>query len=223
MKTTLILSLGLLVAASAALADESGPFVWSRATLDMIESGDVERGEAIAGKARCSKCHGELGISEDDVTPSIAGQLRAYAYKQLVDFKAGTRESSDMKKAVRKLNEQDMADLAAYFSVQTPEPPASTQPVPPLVALGDESRLLLPCAVCHGEQGEGWGERVPAIAGQKIDHFVETMTAYRNGDRANDEYARMRFIAGQLTPEEIDELADFYAAARVVEESEESE
>jgi cytochrome c553 len=218
MKTTLILSLGLVVAAAAAMADDDAPFVWSRASLERIAAGDPVRGEEIAGKVRCSKCHGETGVSEDDETPSIAGQVRAYTYKQLVDFKTGLRDSSDMTKAVRKLSNQDMADLAAYFSTQTPEPPAVTEPVPRLVAFGDESRLLLPCAVCHGEKGEGWGNQVPSLAGQKIDHLVETMTAYQTGERANDEFARMRFIAGQLTPDEINEVAVFYAAARVEED-----
>lgn len=218
MKTTLILSLGLVVAAAAAIADDDAPFEWSRASLELIAAGDPVRGEEIAGKVRCSKCHGETGISEDDETPSIAGQVRAYTYKQLVDFKSGLRDSSDMTKAVRKLSKDDMADLAAYFATQTPEPPAVTEPVPRLVAFGDESRLLLPCAVCHGEKGEGWGDQVPSLAGQKIDHLVETMTAYRTGERANDEFARMRFIAGQLTPDEINEVAVFYAAARVEED-----
>jgi cytochrome c553 len=217
MKTTLILSLGLLMAVPMAVAEEVEPFVWSRATLALIESGDPARGQEVADKAKCQKCHGAVGVSEDDVTPSIAGQVRGYSYKQLVDFKTGVRESRDMQKATRKLSQQDMADLAAFYATQTPEPSASTAPAPQLVALGDESRLLLPCAVCHGEQGEGWGQQVPALTGQKIDHFIETMTAYQSGDRANDEYARMRFIAGQLTAEEITEIATYYAAARVEE------
>ena len=44
------------------------------------------------------------------------------------------------------------------------------------------------------------------------------MTAYREGERANDHYARMRFIAGQLTEEEIVELANYYAAKKAPEE-----
>lgn len=47
------------------------------------------------------------------------------------------------------------------------------------------------------------------------------MTAYRTGERANDEFARMRFIAGQLTPDEINEVALHYAAARVEEDDDE--
>lgn len=218
MKMTLFVSLGLLLGVSPALADETEPFTWSRATIQLVQSGDVDRGQAVAEKVRCQKCHGEVGISEDDEIPSIAGQVPAYFFKQLVDFQTETRDSSDMKKATRRLSRQDMADLAAYYGVQTPEPPAGGVATPRLVIGGDESRLLLGCSVCHGKQGEGRGFEVPALMGQKIDHLVETMTAFRTGERSNDHFARMRFIAGQLRPEEIAEVAEYYAAARMPEE-----
>lgn len=54
-------------------------------------------------------------------------------------------------------------------------------------------RVVPPCNVCHGEDREGFGLEVPAIVGQKIDHFLETMTAFRGGDRENDQFSRMRF------------------------------
>jgi cytochrome c553 len=37
------------------------------------------------------------------------------------------------------------------------------------------------------------------------------MTAFQDGDRENDEYGRMRFIASQLTEEEIEQLAGYYS------------
>jgi cytochrome c553 len=203
----------LLVAPAMASEDEQS-FVWSRAMLDIIESGDAARGAELAEQARCRKCHGELGIAEDDETPSIAGQVPAYQFKQLLDYKTKVRESRDMYKKVRRMDLQDFADLAAYFATLEPEPPEGTTEPPLLVTAGDAERLLLPCNVCHGEQGEGMGLQVPALAGQKIDHFVETMIAFREGERENDEYGRMRFIAGQLSEDEITVLATYYAAGR---------
>lgn len=202
-----------VLAAPALAADDDESFVWSRAMLDIIESGDVDRGAELAEEKRCSKCHGDLGIPEDDETPSIAGQVPAYQFKQLLDYKTKVRESRDMYKKVRRMDLQDFADLAAYFATLEPEPPQGVTEPPLLVTAGDVERLLLPCNVCHGEQGEGMGFQVPALAGQKIDHFIETMTEFREGDRANDEYGRMRFIAAQLSTEEIDALAAYYAAA----------
>ncbi|WP_295540707.1 c-type cytochrome [uncultured Thiohalocapsa sp.] len=210
----LLLGIALLSAPALTAADDDG-FVWNRAMLDIIESGDVERGRQIAEDKRCSKCHGDLGIPEDDETPSIAGQVAAYQFKQLVDYKAKVRDARSMYKVARRLELQDFADLAAYFATLEPEPPEGKTAPPLLVTQGDTDRLLLPCNVCHGEQGEGMGLQVPALSGQKIDHFIETMVAYRDGERANDDFGRMRFIASQLSEEEITTLAAYYAAAPV--------
>lgn len=225
MKTRLILTLGLLGAVSAAASAQDTvattvatfaerPFAWSSLTLDIIASGDAARGEQIATKQKCSKCHGEAGIAEEDATPSIAGQIPAYQFKQLLDYKVELRRNKDMKKATSKLGLQDMADLAAYFATLSPEPPEGTAKPPLLVTRGDLDRLLLPCNVCHGEKGEGLGFEVPAITGQKVEHFIETLTAFREGERQNDHYGRMRFIAGQLTDKEVTELAVYYGAPR---------
>jgi len=206
-------ALTLVQTPALADADEMETFVWSRESLKLIASGDVERGRELADSSGCYKCHGEQGIAEDDETPSIAGQERAYAFKQLIDYKTRARDSRDMYKKVRRRSDQELADLAAYYETLPAEPAADLTEPPLLVTQGDKDRLLLPCGVCHGEQGEGFGLQVPALAGQKLDHFIETMLAFRNGERENDDYGRMRFIASQLSAEEIETLAAYYAAA----------
>ncbi len=68
MKTASILTLGLFAALSTGFAAEeeaAAPFVWSRATLDLVASGDAARGKEVAKKQNCKKCHGE--------SPAIAG------------------------------------------------------------------------------------------------------------------------------------------------------
>ncbi len=197
----------------AAIADEPG-FKWDRATLKLIAGGDAAKGKQVAKKQKCSKCHGDTGVSEEDDTPSIAGQVPSYHFKQLMDYQSGDRDSRTMAKVARKLTREDMSDLAAHFAAQKPEP-AMKQGKPMLVYEGDMQRLLLPCNVCHGKNGEGLGFEVPAIAGQKIEHFIETMEAFKEGDRENDHYGRMRFIAEQLSEDEIEELANYYSAKPV--------
>lgn len=207
MKSLCVVVVSLMLA-NTALADEPG-FSWSRTTLKLIESGDATRGKAVAKSHKCKKCHGKTGLSDENDTPSIAGQVPAYHFKQLMDYKSGVREEKTMAKRARKLTREDMADLAAFYATQPPEPiPGKT--VPQLVSSGDMSRLLLPCDVCHGKQGEGLGFEVPALQGQRADHLIETLEAFRDSDRENDEYGRMRFIAKQLTDEEIEELAAYY-------------
>jgi cytochrome c553 len=219
----ILAALLVLPVVAAEQDDEAVEFEWTRAMLDIIEAGDAERGAELAQKSKCSKCHGDAGIAEDDETPSIAGQVPAYHFKQLLQYKTKERDSRDMYKKVRRMELADFADLAAYYATLDPEPPADPGEPPLLVTRGDRDRLLLPCQVCHGENGEGMGMQVPALAGQKIDHFVETMIAFRDGDRENDDFGLMRFIAGQLSEDEITAVAAHYAAERMPEDEDEDD
>ncbi len=58
-----------------------------------------------------------MGDEEEDI-PAIAGMDEAELFKALADFKSGDREDpeGDMTDTVEDLEEQDMADLAAYFA-----------------------------------------------------------------------------------------------------------
>lgn len=207
LRIPMILAVSLL--ALDAPADEPG-FKWSYDTLRLIASGDPAKGAVVAEEHKCAKCHGETGVSEEDDTPSIAGQTRSYQFKQLMDYKHSTRDERTMTKRARKLTPEEMADLSAYYAAQSPEQPPKRE-APKLATEGDESRLLLSCDVCHGKGGVGYGMESPALIGQKPTYFVDTMLAFRNGDRANDAYGRMRFIANRLTEDEIRALAAYYS------------
>ena len=49
------------------------------------------------------------------------------------------------------------------------------------------------------------------LAGTTRGYFIETMTAFKEGDRENDIYSRMRTVAQKLTEKEIAALADYYS------------
>jgi cytochrome c553 len=214
MKTKIALTIGLLLSASASVmaAKDAPMFVWNRTTLGMVEAASAGRGEKIAEEQKCAKCHGKVGISEDEDSPNVAGQRAAYIAKQLADYKEGTRDEKSMTKAAKKLNPQDMADLGAYFAAQKPEKALGKAKAPVLVTAGDEKRFLLPCGSCHGKKGEGFGHEVPLLMGQKGTPFLETIKAFKEEDRANDHFGRMRFIAMQMSDDEIAEVVAFYRA-----------
>ena len=77
--------------------------------------GDPAKGEELA--LDCADCHGDDGLGDEDV-PAIAGMDAADQVKELMAFKSGDREDEeeDMVDSVEDLSEQDMADLAAYYS-----------------------------------------------------------------------------------------------------------
>ena len=77
--------------------------------------GDPTRGQILAED--CADCHGRDGMGDPDIPP-IAMLDEAYILEQLRAFKSGERISRDdmMLIYVEDLNEQEMADLAAYWS-----------------------------------------------------------------------------------------------------------
>ncbi|MFQ5660648.1 MAG: c-type cytochrome [Gammaproteobacteria bacterium] len=79
----------------------------------------AQAGDAAAGKTKsilCVTCHGAEGISNNDVWPNLAGQKEGYLIKQIRNFRDGVRNNPMMTPLVSSLSDQDIADLAAYFS-----------------------------------------------------------------------------------------------------------
>ena len=62
------------------------------------------------------------------------------------------------------------------------------------------------CAKCHGKQGEG-RKKNPALAGLESAIFVKLMNQYKSGESENK---KMNKYAGELSDEEITELAKYY-------------
>ena len=76
-------------------------------------------GDVAAGKeksALCAACHGKDGISLNEIWPNLKGQKEAYIIKQLKAFKDGSRKDPMMSPMAAPLSDEDVANLAAYFS-----------------------------------------------------------------------------------------------------------
>jgi cytochrome c553 len=208
---------GTLLCASLACAEPSSAVAFDTDTLKLLADADPARGEALAGEGKCRKCHGDAGVSDDPEDVNIAGLSASYIFKQLSDYKEKDRDDRDMYKAMKDLDGQQMADIAVWFAAQEPAQPAADRNMSPevkkLVFQGDPERLLKACASCHGRDGGGGQFDHPALNGQHQEYFVYTLTEFREGDRTNDIYARMRSVAEALTEEEIEALAAYYGAA----------
>ncbi len=77
----------------------------------------AETKENMAGiAANCIACHGVSGISTNPMWPNLAGQKKDYLVKQLHAFKKGERVDPLMNPLAQNLSEQDIQDLAFYFS-----------------------------------------------------------------------------------------------------------
>jgi cytochrome c553 len=177
--------------------------------LAKVSANSIGRGATLA--LRCTMCHGERGMSEAN-SPNLAGQYAPVIYKQLIDFQKGARTNAVMSPMAKNLSDQDMRDLAAYYA-SLPRPPAqrkvSDSLAPPIVAHGAPMRNIAPCAVCHGgidsKAGSPWLDGLPAA------YTKAQLLAFRSGGRTNDIDGVMRNVARNMSPEEIDAAAMYYA------------
>ena len=82
-------------------------------------------GNPVQGKSKsamCEGCHGIVGYrtAYPDVypVPKLGGQASDYLAKALNDYKSGARAHPTMRGIASGLSDQDIADLAAYYSDQ---------------------------------------------------------------------------------------------------------
>ena len=208
-----LLTILVLLTPALTQAEPASEIAWTQKQLAFVKHGNAGKGKELA--APCSGCHGDKGVSEIDDFPSLAGQNANYLYKQLRDYADGHREHPLMSSVAQGLSEQDSADLAAWFSSR-PLPKhkkAGREPLErarKMVEHGDGKRILPPCFVCHGAQGQGEKMDIPTLAGQQAEYMNTTLLDYKNGRRHNDIYSRMRLIVQQLSNEDIKELAVYY-------------
>jgi cytochrome c553 len=78
-------------------------------------------GDAAAGKeksATCAACHGADGVSQIPTNPILAGQYSSYLEHALKAYRSGERQNAIMAGFASQLSDQDVEDLAAWFSSQ---------------------------------------------------------------------------------------------------------
>ncbi len=85
----------------------------------LIITGPAMAADAAAGKTKsaiCMACHGVEGVSVNPLWPDLAGQKDMYLVKQMKDFRDGKRKLPVMAPMAKGLSDDDIADLAAYYS-----------------------------------------------------------------------------------------------------------
>jgi cytochrome c553 len=174
----------------------------------------IGRGATLA--QNCSMCHGVESLIQV-TAPVLAGQYADVIYKQLRDYQSGARMNSIMPPIIARLNDGDLHDLANYYST-LPRPPAVEQPsaeaaaIRKLVNEGAPMRNIAPCAACHGDRDRKGA--APWLGGQSSVYMAGQLKAFADGTRHNDINEQMRNVARNMTPEEIDGVAKYYAQRR---------
>lgn len=170
---------------------------------------------AISKVVICAACHGANG--NDVIIPGAAklgGQNQSYLYKQLQDIKSGTRPIALMAGQLNSLSDQDLADIATYYS-SLEQPLGSTEESmlelgQILYRAGNADLGVAACSACHSPTGSGNnGAGYPALRGQDTAYIELQLRAFRDGSRNNDLAAVMQENVARLNDAEIQALASY--------------
>ena len=183
----------------------------------------AQQGNAEAGKAKtmvCNACHGPTGNeSVLDNVPKLGGQGQRYLLKQMTQIKSGERAIPLMAGILNNLSEQDLADIAAYFSsLKKPEgavEPEKRELGEQIYRAGNASIGVAACSACHAPNGMGNPDAgFPSLSGQDVAYTELQLKSFRDGTRMNDTNEIMRTITARLNDKEIAALASFVAGLR---------
>jgi cytochrome c553 len=182
--------------------------------------GDAKAGQSI--NAMCIGCHGIKGYQasfpEVHKVPMISGQSAKYIVASLNAYKKGERKHPTMRGVSESLTEQNMADLAAYYSVHglvegkalPKEAPAPSAAVAALLGKAN-------CASCHGANfSTPIDPSYPKIGGQHADYLFVALKAYKNEGNAVIGRANpiMASMAKQYSNAELKQLANYLASVK---------
>jgi cytochrome c553 len=199
---------------SDAKAAPTTQVAWS---TDLLRTLSRPGESGLATAAVCAGCHGEHGIAPDPQFPNLADQSAIAIYKQLHDYKSGSRVNEIMTSIAQSLQDQDIINLSTHFASATETAleqktgEVVDQDTLRLVERGDPVRGLPACNACHGFNSGGPIE-TPSLSRQNKEYLANQLHAFKSNSRRNDIYTRMRSIASKLTDQEIGTLATFYAS-----------
>lgn len=186
------------------------------ATVVIAAEGDAKSGQAKA--ATCVACHGQDGNSQNDLYPSIAGQHFSYLVRQLKDIQSGLRPAPLMIGQLANMSEQDLLDLAAFYSEQKSQL-GGVEEGDDLLSLGEQiyrggliKRKIAACSACHSPHGEGNKlASFPKLSGQLPASTIQSLKDYRDEVRGegNTYGLIMQQNAKLLSDREIKAVANY--------------
>lgn len=192
--------------------------VFACAQADPLINGNADAGAKTA--AVCAACHGQDGNSTVATFPKLAGQHATYIYEQLKEFKSGKRQNPVMQGMAAGLSEQNMKDVAVYYSQQTTKPGVADKALVKKGALiyrsGIPDSAVPSCSGCHGPAGLGnAAANYPRLSGQHATYVAEQLKAFRDGTRSSGSLAKiMDGVAKNLSDKDIKALASYVSGLK---------
>lgn len=187
-------------------------------------AGDAANGEKLV--ATCAACHGADGNSPAPNFPKLAGLGDKYILKQLQDIKNKERNVVEMTGMLDGLNDQQLADIAAFYASKTMQLSGAKDAKvqvnsgakvdslglgESIYRAGNGETKVPPCSGCHSPRGLGNAPSgYPRIGGQHAQYIEKQLKDFRAGNRTNDTDAKiMRSVAEHMSDAEISAVANY--------------
>lgn len=180
---TLLLAFGGIILAGAAASQDP--------------QGDAASGRKLAGQ--CRTCHGLEGYARIPVAPHIGGESAEYIRSQLTAFREGERRNEMMSVVAAALSDQQIADLAAWYSSQGATATLATDP----------ADAPQECVSCHGADGMAIIDGAPNLAGENSTYLLAQLKAFQRGERQSEV---MQGIVTSLDDAQLRAAAEWYSA-----------
>ena len=168
----------------------------------------------------CIGCHGIQGYQASFPqvykVPKIAGQGAAYIASALNAYKKGDRRHQTMHGIAVSLTDQDIADIAAYYSTLGKDENLKLSDNP-TVADADVGALIQKgaCTSCHGSNfSKPIDPSYPKLAGQYSDYLFVALKSYKGGVQASwgRNNAVMGGVAKQFSNDELKLIAKYISS-----------
>ena len=183
------------------------------------------KGDAAAGESKnamCIGCHAIKGYQasfpEVYKVPMISGQSAKYIASSLNAYKKGERKHPTMRGIAETLTEQDMADLAAYYSASGVATGAAALAEKPSSEPAAQVQALLAKANCSSCHGANYSKPIdpsyPKLGGQHADYLLVALKSYKvqNNAKVGRNNAIMASMAKQYTNAELKVLANYLSS-----------
>jgi cytochrome c553 len=166
----------------------------------------------------CIGCHSIVGYQasfpEVHKVPKISGQGAQYIVAALNAYKKGERKHPTMRGIADSLSDQDMADVAAYYSANGVVAGAPAVAKPGREPSAQVAALLTKgaCVSCHGDNfSKPIDPSYPKLAGQHADYMFVALKSYKaeNNALVGRSNAIMGGVAKQFSNAELKALAGY--------------
>lgn len=208
-----------LVSGDVTADDELAP------VAGLPESGSV----ATVIRQSCARCHGLQGKGRGaDAFPVLAGQTEEYLAASLQSYARGERHSGIMQPLAVGLDDDQLRQLAAYYSrldglsspgtEDSPGTEKTSAEAAEVIELGRRVALegiaeqnLPACADCHGPANQSLNENFPRLAGQYAGYLELQLELFKKRSRGGTEFAHlMHEVADHINPDQMRAVARYY-------------